>query len=250
MLGVWVVVMLAACGSVEDAETDSSVGTADAPVGGADAPLGGPDASPADAGSETMVTLEASPTLPGIAMGTGRMVVMWFQLNDDGPDPEIEVGYDVAFDPSVTTYNVPMSAITPPGEQNLLCPRSCTDEATCPCAGVPQVGIGLILLLTDPNGNGKIDVPTEWGWNGGTATVFGVTKIVIGYGPDAYVPATPYDNIFPQGILEGMIPYEAVSGAGTFDQLVPANTTTRYDLKACDPNMATTCDSLPWPNLT
>lgn len=255
-VGLVVLMQLAACGEVENIAEDANTGSIDAPIGSIDAPVGGIDASVTDAPpSAITINLRAVPSLPGIPMGSGRLVVMWFQLNDDGPDPELEKAYDVPFDPSVTSYQLPMSAITPPSDRNLLCPRSCTDESMCPCAGQPQVGTAYVILLTDPNGDGVISVPEEFGYNGATgpnpSVLFGVTRIVIGYGIMEYPNAVPYDNLFPEGISDGIAPYLATPpAAGGFDQLYEADPTETYDLVACDPEGATTCDNLPFPNLT
>lgn len=179
--------------------------------------------------------------------GAARVAVIWFQLSDDGPDPVPLIGYDAPFDPAVKRVEIPIPAIAVPNEENLLCPRACADESMCPCTGEPKLGTGFVVVANDADGNGKID-PVEV--TDAMSGPSGVGYVALGYSatPYAMVPA-PYDQLFPEGVDEGVRPYRIIEGNMTFDKMGKAQDGDVFDLNVCaDPNDAACM--LPFPNLT
>jgi len=180
--------------------------------------------------------------------GPGRVFALWFQLDDDGPDPMPVIGYDAPFDAKATRVEIPNSSITIPNEENLLCPRACNDESMCPCTGEPKLGIGLVGVANDANGDGKLDMTEVMGLSGGPG---GVAYVAIGYTatPYAMLPA-PYDTIFPEGMDAGVRPYRLKKDAQmVFDRMHKAPDGEVFDLNLCG-DLADPMCMMPFPNLT
>jgi hypothetical protein len=175
----------------------------------------------------------------------GRLGVVWFQLNDDGPDPLPVVAYDKPFDPAATTIDIPLADIAIPNEENLLCPRACNDESTCPCTGDPKLGVGAVAVVADLDEDGKLDVDDVL--MGG---VYGGGYMIVGYSPKAENPVpAPYDGLFPEGVGEGVLPYRIIpKGNGTFDAVGKTKPGDVFDLNVCDAP-GTMCE-IPGPNLS
>ncbi|MBL8740023.1 MAG: hypothetical protein JNK04_02980 [Myxococcales bacterium] len=212
------------------------------PIGGA----GGENAGGAGGGPPAIpctpdkICLDISPK-NGVSAASGRLVVLWFQLNDNGPDPIPLIGYDAPLDGSQSTAEIPLADIAIPPDELLLCERACDEELECPCAD-PDVagGIGLILVVSEEF---AADPTLPFSGN-----VFGVAPgVATGYGPTEQVPPHP-DLIgkFPDGIHEGVWPY-LLQSDGTFDDLYFSTGTEVFDLEVC-PTEAS-C-GLPFPNLS
>lgn len=253
--GMAAVLLALGCGDDATPGTDSGVArdsgsTSDA--GGSDAARadggGGSDAGPIIAGEcpVASVTLDVN-VIGGGAPVAGRLVVAWGQLDDDGPDPIPDVGYDVQFDTTATTIEIPIASIGLPTEPNLVCERACDDEATCPCLSTPQVGYGLVAVVTDTDGSGAIE-PSEVQ----RVRPPGVGYVVVGYSAMRYVPppATPpqWGELFPEGIEGGVCPYRIIDSPSSFDRPGLVMPGARFDLNVC-PAAMPGCD-LPLPNLT
>jgi hypothetical protein len=177
----------------------------------------------------------------GVSAASGHLVVLWFQLNDNGPDPVPLIGYDAPFDGSLATAEIPLADITIPPDVLLLCERACDDETQCPCADPEQAGgIGLILVVSDAfAADPSLDV---------SGNLFGVAGgVAAGYGPTEQVPPHPdLIGTFPDGIHEGVWPY-LLQSDGTFDDLYFSTGNEVHALDVC-PTEAS-C-GLAFPNLT
>ena len=97
-----------------------------------------PDASAADALPEIdappgkRISIEVKPVMGGATIPGGRLVVAFYQQNDDlTVDPEFVVGYDVAFGGQTQTLEIPLDKILLPAaiDDYRFCPRSCEDLA-------------------------------------------------------------------------------------------------------------------------
>lgn len=95
-----------------------------------------------------------------------RLVGLWVQLDDDGPDPAVEIAFDVAFDPSAASVAVPAPVL--PTDPVLYCMRASDDESVSPCLESTPVrlGIGVVFIAEDENENGKFDVDPSKPKNG------------------------------------------------------------------------------------
>ncbi len=177
----------------------------------------------------------------GVSAASGRLVVFWFQLNDDGPDPEPFIGYNAPFDGSQPMAEIVLDDVAFPPDELLLCERACDEETDCPCAD-PEVagGIGLVLVVSDAF---AADPTLDFFGN-----VFGVgPDVAAGYGPTEQVPPHP-DLVgkFPDGIHEGVWPYELVPD-GSFVDMGFTDGTEGFELHVCPTE--TSC-GLDFPELT
>lgn len=201
---------------------------------------GGTGACPADTVCLDVKVLQGSPS-------KARVAIVWFQLDDDGPDPDFLMGYDAPFDPVVERIEIPIASIALPNAENLLCPRACDDESMCPCTGDPQLGIGLVFVVPDANGDGKLDA-TELEPQSG---LLGIGNLAFGYSAQAVSPLpTPYDTIFPEGVDAGVRPYHLMKDSQmVFDRMHKSKDGDVFDLNICGDNADPAC-MLPFPNLT
>lgn len=112
-----------------------------------------------------------------------RLGMLWVQPTDygSGSDSKRELALDLSFDGKMGPFTLPMS-LPGPSEYNLLCARNCTDELVCPCntSSAYRIGVGLIVVVEDTNGNGKID------FAGGALTEPGTVGVAIAYGALIY----------------------------------------------------------------
>lgn len=172
----------------------------------------------------------------------GRLVLVWYQLNDDGPDPLPLIAYDQLFDPTLALLEIPIADIALPNPEHMLCNRACDDEATCPCLDDVQVGTGFVFAVRDTDMSGDTSFE-EIGTD-----LYGVGYIGMGYSATERVPApAPLDMLFPEGIDQGVRPYRIIE-AGTFDDLGRTMPGDVFDLNICNAPSAT-CNP-PFPNLT
>lgn len=208
--------------------------------GGAGGGQGGAGGSAGACPADT-ICLAIKPVESG-AVQPGRVIVLWVQLNDDGPDPLPLIAYDAAFDPKAGTIEIPSASILPPPPENLLCDRACDDEAMCPCTGEVKVGIGYVLAVRDTDMNGSISIEE---FNNET---YGVGYMGVAASENEHIPTpAPYDMLFPEGIDKGTRAYRLIE-AGTFDDLGRSMDGDVFDLNVCDAP-GPSCD-YPFPNLT
>ncbi len=173
------------------------------------------------------ICLAVKPTETGAIM-EGRLVAVWYQLNDDGPDPLPLIAYDTPFDPKAMKVEIPTASLMAPNEENLLCERSCDDEATCPCLSDPKVGVALVFVVRDADQSGSINIDEV------NTEPYGVGFMAIGRSEAEYVPAPmPFDALFPEGIDKGTRGYRIIEG-GPSDTLGRSKDGDVFDLNVCD----------------
>lgn len=175
-----------------------------------------------------------------------RLAVVWFQLDDDGPDPAPVIAYDAAFDASASTVTIPTADIANPTEPVLLCQRSCDDETQCECQedSPIQAGLALTFVVNDADQSGSIE-PAELSDD---SAVFGVANTVLAWSPETVADADNTD-IFQSDLLEGLNPYDVVADPdSSFDRLEASDFDTTFELSIC-PEASDTCE-VPFPNLS
>lgn len=93
-----------------------------------------------------------------------RLVALWAQIDDDGPDPAPSLAFDVPFDPGTSSLKLPEAS--EPTEPNLWCVRADEDETTSPCEATSPyaVGLALIFIAEDTDGDGKFTWDPAKGW--------------------------------------------------------------------------------------
>jgi hypothetical protein len=181
---------------------------------------------------------DVTPLRPGTAPLPGRLMLLWFQLDDDGPDPGIKIGYQASFNGTDTRVVIPLSQVALPEEVHLLCERACDDEATCPCLSEPKAGIGLVAVYPDNDAApGRESI--------------GVAAMAVGYSDKEFKPSPlSFSGKFPDGIEQGVRGYKLVRpDGGGFDDLGFAPPGTVYQLPVCDTTDREVCRPRG-PNLT
>jgi hypothetical protein len=159
---------------------------------------------------------------------------MWYQFNDDGPDPTPLIAYDQPFDPAVTRVTIAVSDIGIPGEDLLVCERACNDETMCPCLSDPKIGFGIVMVADDADQSGSITPTEAFGY-------YGLGWMVLGYSAQPYmVPPPPFDVTFPEGIVQGIHPYRVIAVSGGFHDLGLSQDGDVFDLNLC-PGPGTAC---------
>jgi hypothetical protein len=227
-----------ACGGDDTAVPTSDAGTdASAADAATDAPASD-TSSKADTATgpctATDLCFDVTPVRPGTTPLAGKLVLVWGQLDDDGPDPTPKVAYEVPFAGTEKQVVIPIAQIALPDEPNLLCKRACTDEAICPCLEDPRVGIGFVMVLpASPSGDASA-----------FKSRIGIAKMGVAYSDKAFKPAPPradggakypYDLLFPDGIEQGTRGYFLVRPeAGSFDRLGAAPAGATFPLEVCD----------------
>jgi hypothetical protein len=207
--------------------------------------------------------------VPKVVAKTGalpdyRIAVIWFQLDDDGPDPAPLVAYDGPVAKDAPMIKIAASAIAPPNEPNQLCARACDDEATCPCLSDPKIGYGLAIAYLDTSGDGKYTYGRGRAPEGGVDKMLGIGTVVVGHSAQTYVPSAfpapgdggrfplGWDRLWPEGIDQGTHVYRVFrpDGGGSFDKPGKAAPGATFELRLCTPE-DTTCDADEGgPNLT
>jgi len=172
-----------------------------------------------------------------------RLGIVWAQLNDDGPDPVPEVGYDVPFDLGSTA--ITFGTITNPTEKNWLCERECTDEAVCGCLATSKfrVGYGLAVIVRDTNENGKIEftLSSDAGAEADKIELWSFGALT--YSPDGgYVMPLSKSGSDPMlldgSVAQGTALYKAYKKTGAFDRLTPFLAGDTLIFKTKSPNVS------------
>jgi hypothetical protein len=173
------------------------------------------------------ICLAVKPTETG-SIQAGRLAVVWYQLNDDGPDPLPSIGYDMPFDPKATKIEIPTASIMAPNEENLICERACDDEAMCPCLSDPKVGVAYVFVVNDADNTGTINIDEI------NNELYGIGFMAVATSEAEYVPApAPFDALFTEGIDKGTRGYHIVEGGPT-DMLSRSKDGDVFDLNVCD----------------
>ena len=210
--------------------------------GGSDAAAladGGPRACRADE-----LCFDVSPLRPGTTPLSGRLTLVWFQFDDDGPDPPLKAGYQAPFNGTDTRVVIPLSEVVPPDEVHLWCERACDDEATCPCLDdpYPKPAIGYVVVLPE-----TASAPLIWT----VRELLGAASMAVGFSDRTFKPSPPrFSRVFPDGLEKGVRGYISVPAeGGIFDAMGYAAPGTVYQLRVCDTADRRVCDAKP-PNLS
>lgn len=147
-----------------------------------------------------------------------RFAIAWFQFDDDGPDPDVEIALDQPFDPNATSVQI--DGLLGPSQANLLCTRDSDDESKSPCrADSPyKLGLGALFLAEDKNNDGKVEV--DYSGNGEVVrTALGVL-VYSEKGGDVL----PLTTMGQPELIDGAIPagatlYESYEVDAGFDRL-------------------------------
>ena len=175
----------------------------------------------------------------------GHLALVWFQVSDDGPDPDPQIASQAPFNATTTSIELELSTVDTPGDPVLMCNRRCDDESQCACepGGPLKFGLGLVVVVEDADGSGKIE-PGEFS----DENIFGIGRTVVAWSP-ARVPDADNTDFFDTDLLAGIHAYSVIEDPNeTFDTLGEAPTDTTFELAICPPD-STTCE-LPWPNLS
>ena len=141
---------------------------------------------------------------------SGEIAVLWFQLDDDGPDPAPLIAYQAPFDGSATQVEIPLSLVAIPNQEHFLCNRACDDESSCPCLDAAQAGIAYVIVAS---AQALADPVFDYG------EVYGIARMAMGYSAVDQVPPPPFlVGEFPEGLLQGVRPYRLIDD-GMFDDL-------------------------------
>jgi hypothetical protein len=236
MRSLLLAVLLLGCSPSDPAKSDSGIHV-------------DPDGSETACGTG-MLCLVPHRVVLGATIPNGRLGVVFYQLVDDyNPYPDPVVALDIPFDASAPAINIPLSLITLPSPRSRydFCLRTCYDEANpaCVCqAGKPQVATAFVVVTVDANSSGHIE-PAEIV----NANLYGIGVMHFGASDTAFPASNELQQLFPEGILQGLVPYRIIDNATGFDQLGLPPSPAIYDLDLCVPGDAS-CDDLRVPNLT
>ena len=88
-----------------------------------------------------------------------RLVVLFYQFDDDYKMPPIDVALDIPFDPKATTIDLPTPSV--PSAANILCERATKvrDElpGACDATAKFHAAISALAIVEDTNRDGKAD---------------------------------------------------------------------------------------------
>lgn len=194
---------------------------------------------PAQPCAATDLCLDTRSIRPSTKPLGGILVVFWSQISDDGPDPRPKIAYSTAFDGDETRVAIPLRSLASPDDANLLCERSCSDEALCPCTSKERVGIAYVAVVADTNGDGTADLDYDLN----AEPLIGSARVVVVTSDEAIDPSTAgLGTLFPEGIRAGLHPYALErSTAGSMDRLRPAAAGAVFELLVCDTHDAKAC---------
>jgi len=217
-----------------------------------------PDASPADASppldapAGPRISIRVRPVVAGAAIPDGRLVVAFYQQNDDlTVDPKFHVGYDVAFSGQSQMIEIPLGGVVLPGaiDDYRFCPRDCEDlsDPACDCrAAEAKVAMAYVFVLPDANGSGKIESAEV-----SLAGAYGIGQLFLGATDKAYPLPNTLDFMFIEGLVEGLAPYRLIPPApqSSYERLgIPASGTV-FELDVCSPGDGS-CSMLRVPNIS
>lgn len=176
---------------------------------------------------------------PGTGVANELLMVYWFQLSDDGPDPTPEIGYSAPFDRSLARTDIPLASVSAPSNLLYVCERACDDESTCPCLSTPHFAMSYVIVVRDENANGTFEEDTD--------QVSGAAWAYLVYGDADYIPVTgpaaAYIDSVPMGV-HAYIP----TRDGAFDEPRLAPLGTVFDVNLC-PSDQPSCEG-EVPNAT
>jgi len=217
--------LLAGCS--DPASSPDAAGAADAPPAEIDASrvdASSPDAAGAGACGADQLCVQIHP-VDGVGnLPAGRIAVAWIPPQGSGL-VAVEVAYDAPW-PGADVTGIDLAAITPP---------SAPYQSAIPgvCDG-SLLSTAMVVLSTDPNGNGHISSSEILG---GTANgIYGIEQELVVWLDVACAPAPPD---FPEGLLAGVHVYTAAKPVMNLD----GELTT---METCAPQTAG-CDSLNSP---
>ena len=142
-----------------------------------------------------------------------RVVFIWAQMDDDGPDPLPEIAVDMPLDTNAKLV-VPGN-YAPPSEMNYLCKRSCDDEAKCGCTVDTPVKMAFAIgVIVEEGTNVRANLGNSKELRD---MIVGYTDVALVWSNDA-VPAgtVPF---FEGAVEKGAKAYRIVPGTGAFDKL-------------------------------
>lgn len=154
----------------------------------------------------------------------GRLAVLWYRVEGTvANDPRI--GFEAPFDPEADAIEIPLADVTPPTDIDLLCERTCEDPSTCPCAGEFRAGVAYVIIVTDKDQSGSLDLVEVADAKG----YVGVANVAVVWSASTTtVVPEPFDTTFPSGVLEGF-DIHRITGNAVFE---PAPAGARFQLKA------------------
>jgi hypothetical protein len=173
-----------------------------------------------------------------VQAASGEIAVLWFQLDDDGPDPAPLVAYQAPFDGTQAMVEIPLAMVGNPNAENLLCSRACDDESMCPCLDSAQAGMAYVIVTSaQALANPVFDYDD----------VYGIARMGMGYSEVDQVPPPAFlMGKFPEGLLQGVRPYRLIDD-GVFDDLGLTQGNEVFELHVCPTSAG--CN-LPAPNFT
>lgn len=199
------------CGDSSGAGADGAGG---AGQGGSGA--GGNTACPAD--TLCLDVVAAGDPAPG------RLALLWYRVEGAvANDPR--VGLELPFDPAAEHVEIPLSGLAPPVDLDLLCERSCEEPASCPCQGAFRAGVAYVIVVTDADQDGALDLEEI----ADQAGYVGVANVAVVWSATTtpQVPA-PFDATFPAGVRQGF-DLHRITANSVFE---PAPDGARFQLRA------------------
>lgn len=179
--------------------------------------------------------LQVKPTVAGQTPRSGRLVVVWTQINDDFDfGSALQIGHDAAFDGSVARIDIPLNQLNPPDDDKFLtcerdydlCPRSDVDSGPrditkCPCQPGLQLSFANVLLIDHEHALDPAELETVFD-NGvliGDSAIYVIRSdkafTTTEMDQQSYYPGN-VSRSFPKGIAAGVQPYrmydEAIDG--------------------------------------
>jgi hypothetical protein len=204
-----------------------------APGGG-----GGPDAAggldPCPSGT---LCLEVTEAVPGEPLASGRLAVVWHQLAFVNRDYPPKLAYDAPFEPGAARYDIPLTSLTLPDDEQLLCQW---EADGCHRDSSPRaVGFGLVMVVEDNDGNGVLEDEELSPY-----LAVGASFAYVAWSADARAAGsddlTTFDGepnymgaIFPAGIRAGINGYDTVATEDFEFALTPLAAGASAELVVC-----------------
>ncbi len=156
----------------------------------------------------------------------GRLALIW--MPPQGGGGAVEVAYDVAFAGTETRVTIPLANAKVPTDAAVSCTRSCPIATACPCTGEFKMAYGMVVVVTDTDGDGKASVDDE---------VLGISDATVLYSATALKPppegftwsGKPMSQAFPSGVEQGTTAYTAAG-----ETFTPAAAGAASKLQVCD----------------